>query len=206
MPQNIWTKNVRLRDVRQCSSMFVQLRQRLSIFINVRQCSSMFVNVRQRSSRSMFVEVHQCTSMFINVRQWSSRFVNVRQCSSMLVNVCQCSSMFVNVCQWQCSFMLRTPNIFPGNFEKKSNQVSMLQMDSIAQINLGLSKRFWIIGLKNVIYKRKMFSHKISEPQMFKKRPPDRILEHFLYRSESFWPVRLFGITHFFREVEIWGL
>ena len=45
-----------------------------------------------------------------------------------------------------------------------------------------------------------MFSHKISEPKMSKNQPSDRILEHFQYRSESFWPVRLFGIIYFFRE------
>ena len=78
-------------------------------------------------------------------------------------------------------------------------------MDSRDQINLGLSKRFWIIRFKKVIYKEKMFSRNFFGPKMFKNRPPDRISEHFLYRSESFWPVRLFGIIHFSKEGRIIG-
>ena len=69
-----------------------------------------------------------------------------------------------------------------------------------SSLTAGLSKRFWIIRFKNVIYKQQMFSHIFSEPKLSKIRPPDWILEHFLYQSESFWAVRFTGSLQIVRE------
>ena len=54
-------------------------------------------------------------------------------------------------------------------------------MDSTAQIDIGLSKSFWIIHYKLVIYKQKKCSH----PKIFKNRSPDHMLGWFLHHSNS---------------------
>ena len=43
----------------------------------------------------------------------------------------------------------------------------MLYMDSMAQIDIGLSKLFWIFRFKNIIYKHNKLSHKLSRPKIF---------------------------------------
>ena len=44
-------------------------------------------------------------------------------------------------------------------------------MESMAQIDIGLSKPFGIVRFKNIIYKQKQLSRKLSPPNMFKSRP-----------------------------------
>ena len=68
--------------------------------------------------------------------------------------------MFVNVA---------SPKYFSRKCLKKINLVSMLWMNSRAQIHLGLSKRFWIIRFKKVIYKQKNDFALIPEPQNVQK-------------------------------------
>ena len=76
-------------------------------------------------------------------------------------------------------------------------------MDFIAQVNLGLSKRFWTIRFKKVNYKQKTFLRKNVGPEMFKTRPPHRIPEYFLYHSESFLAMRFTRSLQIFRECRI---
>ena len=43
-----------------------------------------------------------------------------------------------------------------------------------------------------------MGSRKFWDPEVFKNRPPDRVLEHFLYHSGLFWAVCSIGFTEIF--------
>ena len=59
----------------------------------------------------------------------------------------------------------KRPYFFSSNFSTSQNSELMLQMDSPAQIEGGLSKRNWLIRFKNNRYRQKMFS---TPPKLIK--------------------------------------